>query len=136
MARTSEKVDPQQLPLLEKQGRRSGAGHRPVRVEVACWAHARRNFFERPGSDPLRRPDGLAYIGQLYSIECTLRRAGPERVRSCPMERRRRSHTSVQTIATRAPAVSSLDRCRSAPLACLKSRCAGDRVRAGNQGRP
>ena len=38
-------------------------------VEVACWAHARRNFFEARTSDALRAQTALAFIGQLYAIE-------------------------------------------------------------------
>lgn len=37
--------------------------------EVACWAHARRKFFESRDSDPVRANVALARIGQLYEIE-------------------------------------------------------------------
>ena len=43
-------------------------------LEVACWAHARRNFFDSRKSDPLRAETALAYIRQLYAIESELRR--------------------------------------------------------------
>ena len=42
-------------------------------VEVGCWAHARRNFFEAQKSDPLRAETALAYIRQLYLVERELR---------------------------------------------------------------
>ena len=42
-------------------------------VEVACWAHARRNFFDAQQSDPLRAETALAYIRQLYLVERELR---------------------------------------------------------------
>lgn len=38
-------------------------------VEVACWAHARRNFFEARSSDTLRAETALAFIQRLYAIE-------------------------------------------------------------------
>ncbi|HEX3853446.1 MAG TPA: IS66 family transposase, partial [Polyangiaceae bacterium] len=38
-------------------------------VEVGCWAHARRNFFDARKIDPLRAETALATIGQLYTIE-------------------------------------------------------------------
>ena len=38
-------------------------------VEVACWAHARRKFFEAQSSDVMRSTIMLAYIRLLYDIE-------------------------------------------------------------------
>jgi transposase len=38
-------------------------------IEVACWAHARRKFFDALLSDRARASVALAYIGQLYAIE-------------------------------------------------------------------
>lgn len=43
-------------------------------LEVACWAHARRNFFDARKSDPLRAETALAYIRQLYATEGELRK--------------------------------------------------------------
>jgi transposase len=37
--------------------------------EVACWAHARRKFFECQKSDPKRGVTACAHITQLYDIE-------------------------------------------------------------------
>jgi transposase len=37
--------------------------------EVACWAHARRKFFESRDSDLVRANIALARIGQLYELE-------------------------------------------------------------------
>ena len=42
-------------------------------VEVACWAHARRNFFEARTSDRLRAETALAFIRELYRVERELR---------------------------------------------------------------
>ncbi len=38
-------------------------------VEVACWAHARRRFFEAQSSDLMRSTIMLAYIRLLYDVE-------------------------------------------------------------------
>jgi len=37
--------------------------------EVACWAHARRKFFEAKGGSPRESHQILEWIGQLYDIE-------------------------------------------------------------------
>jgi transposase len=49
---------------LESQGRI---------IEVACWAHARRKFFENRRLDPVRMETALAWIGKLYAVEKELR---------------------------------------------------------------
>ena len=38
-------------------------------VEVACWAHARRKFFDAQKSDQWRSTHAMAMIGQLYAVE-------------------------------------------------------------------
>jgi hypothetical protein len=38
-------------------------------VEVACWAHARRKFFEAQSSDLMRSTVVLAYVHLLYEVE-------------------------------------------------------------------
>jgi transposase len=38
-------------------------------VEVACWAHARRRFYEAQSSDMMRSTVMLAYIRLLYDVE-------------------------------------------------------------------
>ena len=38
-------------------------------VEVACWAHARRKYFEAQSSDLMHSTVMLAYIGLLYDVE-------------------------------------------------------------------
>lgn len=42
-------------------------------VEVGCWAHCRRNFFEAKESDPGRAHLVLAWIRQLYQVEAQAR---------------------------------------------------------------
>jgi len=38
-------------------------------IEVACWAHARRKFYDAQDSDGQRAAEMLALVGQLYAIE-------------------------------------------------------------------
>lgn len=38
-------------------------------TEVACWAHARRKFYDAQNTDEARAAQMLALIGQLYQIE-------------------------------------------------------------------
>jgi transposase len=45
-------------------------------VEVACWAHARRYFYEAQSSDLMRATVMLAYIGLLYGVEREAREQG------------------------------------------------------------
>jgi transposase len=42
-------------------------------VEVACWAHARRKFFEAQSADQARAQIAIAHIAQLYAVEKELR---------------------------------------------------------------
>jgi hypothetical protein len=46
-------------------------------VEVGCWAHQRRYFFQALGSEPERAREALALIGALFAIERTLVGAAP-----------------------------------------------------------
>jgi hypothetical protein len=51
-------------------------------IEVACWAHCRRGFFEAQSSDAVRSLTALAFIRQLYGVEDLARSASlAERVR-------------------------------------------------------
>jgi transposase len=38
-------------------------------IEVGCWAHARRKFYEARTTDPQRSHMALAYIRRLYAVE-------------------------------------------------------------------
>lgn len=42
-------------------------------TEVACWAHARRKFYDAQDSDPQRAAQMLALVGELYAIERELK---------------------------------------------------------------
>ena len=46
-----------------------GIFHSQNVTEVACWAHARRKFYDAQDSDEERATQMLALIGQLYQIE-------------------------------------------------------------------
>ena len=59
--------------------------------EVACWAHARRKFFEAKSTDAPRSHQMLALVGQLYDVEREAkefdddRRASLRREKSAPI---------------------------------------------------
>jgi hypothetical protein len=42
-------------------------------VEVACWAHARRKFYDGQDSDAKRAAQMLALVGELYAVERELK---------------------------------------------------------------
>jgi transposase len=42
-------------------------------TEVACWAHARRKFYDAQDSDKRRSAEMLALIGELYAVERELK---------------------------------------------------------------
>lgn len=44
-------------------------GARKDVIHLACWAHARREFFEAMPNDEKTAGQALAYIGQLYDVE-------------------------------------------------------------------
>ena len=54
-------------------------------VEVGCWAHARRNFFEARATDELRAHTALAYIRRLYAVERELRTQCEREWRELPL---------------------------------------------------
>lgn len=49
--------------------RRDPVTGQPSIIEVGCWMHARRKFFEARSVDRLRAETALARIGQLYVVE-------------------------------------------------------------------
>jgi transposase len=44
-------------------------------IEVGCWAHARRKFYEARTTDPQRAHRALAYIRRLYDVEADAKAA-------------------------------------------------------------
>lgn len=50
-----------------------GIFHAQGATEVACWAHARRKFYDAQDSDPQRSAQMLALVGELYAIERELK---------------------------------------------------------------
>lgn len=57
-------------------------------LEVACWAHARRKFFESRDSDSLRAHLALTRIGQLYEIERRVKESVEGEWRELPLAER------------------------------------------------
>ena len=47
-------------------------------VEVACWAHARRYWWEAKGTDSARAHQALGFIARLYQVETAARNRLPE----------------------------------------------------------
>lgn len=57
-------------------------------VEVACWMHARRKFFEARDKDRLRAETTIVWIRRLYAIETELRQRCAEEWSALPSEER------------------------------------------------
>ena len=71
-------------------------------VEVGCWAHARRNFFEHKDANPALAHAALARIGQLYAVEAEAKElrghraaAGQDRAQQDEAVRLLRQHQAV-----------------------------------------
>ena len=88
-------------------------------TEVACWAHARRKFYDAQDSDGKRAAQMLAMIGELYEIEREAKDAD-ELARLARASRAKRSH---------ARADQGLARCRGPGRLAAKSDGDGDRLR-------
>ena len=59
------------------------AGEAGGRVtEVACWAHARRKFYDARNSDPATSVQALAYIRLLYDVETQAKKETKQAVKS------------------------------------------------------
>jgi transposase len=58
-------------------------------IEVGCWAHARRKFFEAKETAPAPAHEALARIGQLYTLERQAQEAqlAPEHIQSLRQEK-------------------------------------------------
>jgi transposase len=57
--------------------------------EVACWAHARRKFFDAIGHDSLRARFALAHIRELYDVEKRARELDPDARRQLRQQKAR-----------------------------------------------
>jgi hypothetical protein len=53
-------------------------GSRGAILEVGCWTHTRRYFFEAKTTDPLRAHEAAARIAQLYALESELADVGDD----------------------------------------------------------
>ena len=58
-----------------------------VLIEVACWAHARRYFYDARTSDPVRAHHVLGCVRQLYAIERDAKELNPEERRALRQEK-------------------------------------------------
>lgn len=50
----------------------------PAIIEVGCWSHARRKFFEAQTSDAIRAKIAMAFIGLLFDVERAAKDMDPE----------------------------------------------------------
>jgi transposase len=77
------------------------AGHAGGQVtEVACWAHARRKFYDARHSDPAVSTQALAYIRLLYDVESQAKKAAQKGETDLVSERYRlRQELSVPRLA-------------------------------------
>jgi transposase len=61
------------------------AGEAGGRVtEVACWAHARRKFYDAQSSDPATGAQALAHIRLLYDVETQAKKETKQAAKSAP----------------------------------------------------
>jgi transposase len=65
-------------------------------LEVGCWAHARRKFFDNRRLDTPRAEIALAWIGKLYAVEKELRRRAAGEWKSLAWEERVGRITAVR----------------------------------------
>jgi transposase len=69
-------------------------------TEVACWAHARRKFYDARSSDPGASTQALAYIRLLYDVENQAKKAAEKSAADLTSERSRlRQELSVPRLA-------------------------------------
>ena len=61
-----EKTD---APIEYLHGGYDGIYSNGLVIEVACWAHARRKFFDARETDGARSAQMLAMVAQLYAVE-------------------------------------------------------------------
>ena len=53
-------------------------------TEVACWAHARRKFYDAKNSDPVTSAQALAYIRLLYDVETQAKKEAKQAAKRAP----------------------------------------------------
>ena len=53
-------------------------------TEVACWAHARRKFYDARSSDPATSTQALAHIRLLYDVETQAKKETKQAAKSAP----------------------------------------------------
>jgi transposase len=67
-------------------------------IEVACWAHARRKFFEAKETDHRRAGAMLRLVGRLYRIERAIKLRIEKRLKNNPDWPRDQQHEFVRAI--------------------------------------
>jgi transposase len=64
-----------------------GIYHKGTVTEVACWAHARRKFFEARETDGRRATQMLEFVRQLYAVEAEAKELGHDARRALRQEK-------------------------------------------------
>ncbi len=67
-------------------------------IEVACWAHARRKFFDARETDARRAALMLRMVGRLYAIERAIKARIEKRLKIEPTFTRAEQHAFTQSI--------------------------------------
>jgi transposase len=67
-------------------------------IEVACWAHARRKFFDAKETDGRRAGEMLRLVGRLYRIERALRLRIEKRLKQTPDWPREQQQAFIRAI--------------------------------------
>jgi len=75
-----------------------GIYHKGLVVEVACWAHARRKFFDVKETDHRRAGEMLRLIGRLYRIERAVKLRIEKRLKNKPDWPRDEQHEFVHAM--------------------------------------
>jgi len=68
-------------------------------TEVACWAHARRKFYDARNSDPAASSYALAHIRLLYDLESQAKKAAKKIGESLAVARLRLRQQSIERLA-------------------------------------
>lgn len=66
--------------------------------EVACWAHARRKFFDAKETDQKRAATMLRFVGRLYRIERAIKTRLDKRAKTDPAFTRDQQHAFTRSI--------------------------------------
>ncbi len=70
-------------------------------MEVACWAHARRKFYDAKSSDPATSAKALAHIRLLYDVETQAKKETKQAARLAPTNEASDHDVSISKVSAR-----------------------------------